>query len=347
MSFLSDLAVVASELSGKQADIVETNEVLARIQDGQRTRAKRPRRLSKRFNPSGLFFMCQAKEVRKRLQDVWHDLPRRTTKQVDDDIALSALGLAGTAIHNAYQDRELAPIPGLLWGSWKNLDTGEIVGPCFNTELPGLGPEGSDEWYEAIENNWKYVEVYLRIESELGETYAVSGRIDGVVAVEDGWEILEIKTLDDDYIRGLRRVSGPEPGQFVLTPDPFMELPRPKDIFQAKLYASMLIRALGTGLVSGLDPGACRGVTLLYISRNNPDLRRAFHFPVDEYALVHQEQQIRIIHGLVEAGTPDDAEKRCRSRTSGPALFCPFKDQCFPKKTRGKAQQPDTPNNDG
>jgi len=81
-------------------------------------------------------------------------------------------------------------------------------------------------------------------------------------------------------------------------------------------------------------------VTILYLSRDNPDERRAFHFPVDTHALTHQEQQIQLIHHLVSDGTPELAMKRCKNRSSSPALFCPFKDHCFPKKTRGK-KQPD------
>lgn len=165
----------------------------------------------------------------------------------------------GKAVH--YVAQNALAQTGRLWGFWNCARP--VCGKQLNTDKPSFFPEGKT--CPACQSaKFEYHEVRL-VDEEIG----LAGHTDGVFVFKKHASILEIKTSDDDKVKGLKSLSDAELAVLFQTEAPWYGY-----WHQASTYAALVRERYGH-----LLPPLTQ-VDYLIFSRNSPKNMVAFSLDV-------------------------------------------------------------------
>ena len=298
------------------------------VKKKQRTKSKK----SNSYHPSSIINGCIVKEAYKRTTAEW-DEPLL-------DVDKLRIMEAGNSTHEWIQSKVLAYSDN-LFGTWvcKNCRQ-ESIGRlphyrCRNViTIGGLlaSPEETKRvsCFDVLESDplpWEYKELKI-----FDPALNMSGRIDGIIFLEDRWFILELKSTSDDILNNVRKVKREE--KVVLDPIRSI-LPFPHHLDQASLYATIVLNRYAESW--GLDPEKCGGYIVTYVSRETYKTR-SFRVKPNPAAYTFARDKIDTINELVERNQPLAGQKKCRDRNDTYAKECPFRLHCFPYKTKKVTQ---------
>jgi len=281
------------------------------------------------YYASSLPYMCDVKEVFKRVENMWKE-PAET-----DPGSLKLMAL-GTAIHSLTQNKLFAQ-KNLLWGNWKCRSCGTTVTHSFRPALCSNTVKTTDIIGNVVEDTcvnrlkkqeekWEYSELSL-----VCETKNIRGRCDGIIFINDKWYILELKTVSDLAIDDTRYTIVKT--HKVVVEEAFNRLPNQGHVDQASIYNGLVMNMIQEGKLP-LSIQTFGGALLMYASRGELKIR-TFCIPASTQAYTYYAGRIDNITMLVNQKSPLNGTKKCSSRTSVYARSCPFIDKCFPK-TRSK-----------
>lgn len=309
-------------LSGAGKDVVPTS-ITTLINEYLEDRETK-KTISKRFNPSSLFYTCQVERATRIQENDW--------ARYNPNAELSRMGKMGTAIHDALQNGLLAELPGFLWGKWectccRKLVWGFRPAPCTSYVISA---DERDILYCSQYSSWAYKECYFQYKKidPTNEHYWITGYCDGIWFDEGTgkWHILEMKTKGLDVFSGHRRRKGKTEGVLQeVVAETFRVLPFADQIFQAQLYMPMALDAIEDGRIPS-PPGQPGGIIVLNICRDNC-LDKFDYMPYDP---THFQSAVAIIEAIRHSETPTTLVKKCPKATSTFAKRCRLAHECFP-----------------
>lgn len=215
---------------------------------------------------------------------------------------------SGTAIHTQFQQDYLPTLGDVFQGWWSKVGSdqewhkGEALEGGSLSHKWTTKPEGS---------GWQYEELEF-----VNEEFRLTGHCDGVLVWgEDDIEAFELKTISS---RGYDNVDPALGGR-----------PKGEHVIQVQAYMWLM----------GLDRAR-----IVYV---NKDLNMLFPEGICEHVVERDEAQIKLIQGMLrdcakaaDLGLGIDLHERipeCSKKSAYRAKDCAVRDQCFPKRTRKKA----------
>ncbi len=322
MSHTKTFVDVALCLSGRSTDKEPTS--ITTVIDEYLVDKGKSRPISKRFNPSSLYHLCQVERATRIKTDNW--------SRDEGDAQLSRYGVMGTAIHEALQNNLLASIPGKLWGKWECTN-------CHTTSW-GFRPKPCQDYVISSnektmisceqKGSWHYDEMYFQYKdvNPDDERYWITGYCDGIWFDQDTgkWYALELKTKGLDVFDGVYRRKGKTEGVHQeVVKQTYRSLPFEDQIFQAQLYVPLIMDAVKKGLMPE-PPGQLGGVIVLNICRDNcRDLHS--YIPYDP---THLNSAVAVMKAIMNTENPHTLCRKCPKPTSTYAKRCWMAHECFP-----------------
>lgn len=294
--------------------------------------------ISKRFTPSSSN-LCSRFEAYKRI----NNFKIEKIPYGDDTTIKFALG---SAIHDALQQKGMAPHGNNLYGSWECPVCGTVYANqlkpksgCFNglniakkfndiafdkslIHCNNVGQKDSVDWVYR-EMRWKAYPIDHK-------DYAISTALDGLWIVDDGWYLIEIKTIDDNlYNNTYLTKSNVDGVDSFLKRGKGSRLPLDSHVTQTQRCLGIINEAIDKKEITNI-PGKCLGGILIYVNRaSGESMQYALPYEVDTYN--YMKYKVKETWDAVQANDIMQAPPSCKNRDTAGAKRCILRDTCFPK----------------
>lgn len=191
----------------------------------------------------------------------------------------------GHAIHAMYQNKVFGPM-GVLFGKWYNPKNGKTS--------VGFQPK----------RGWKYEEPGVS-----NKEYDIVGHVDGVLMLEDGPALLEVKTINSRSFD-------------------FLTNPRDYHVKQAQLYMSCEF--------DDLDMPMPKRTVMLYVNKNTSQ-EKEFWLDADKEKCASIFRDIKKVESSLQENSLPSREKECKYLSSARVKKCPCGITCMEVEGSGKS----------